>query len=398
MTTQTNVVNAVEDNKAIVINTHISAVSGTRQIDLLDLGIKVEELPAASRKLLSAQIFPPEFLRNYTRMRDQAEACVNADGAVTVPVGAVMGRPEAIKKIAELKRLKLEWQAQKDIDAPLYDQMCADHILQTVQVAVDAGDDIEQVNILTAAIIKKQPSWEMVCPKLDFAFSVTPVSLVEAAFDPELYEAQRDSVVALREGVLGALVQHVCKEAKCVLELMDKNELQGRAVVASRTLDRVRALVKKLDSLAFIHPLISPLAVAVGEFVDGFAHSTSLLGAEYISFKECLKALRDQTLVWERLNAGLPLVVVATNAPQMQLGVTAPAVAAAATTAVPAASVAPVVALAPVTTAPAVVAAQTVVAAAPAAVANSTPAPTAATAVVASVPVKQAQQTMSLFL
>lgn len=316
-----NVMNVAHDNKLVVINLHIAAMAADRQIDLKALGINVEELPNASRKLLAEKIFPKDFLRAYGRIRENGEALVASKGAAITPMGAVGGRSDAVEKIAVLKELNKEWEKQKEEDKLRYQGMCSEHILKVSQEALKAGSSMAQVDILVKALVAKQPTWEEVESKLVFKYTCTVISMEESNFDADLFDAQRDSVIALREGVMGSLVQHTCREAKEILDNLaeqEKSKKSGDLRVNPRTVKRVWSLIEKLEGLVFVHKLIAPLHQELRLAMQNLPMSGALTGNEYHNFKECLKCLRDQTIVWDRLKQGLPLIAVQPAQPAVQ--------------------------------------------------------------------------------
>lgn len=255
----TQVISAANDNKVVVINLLVSAMAADRQIDLDVLNIKVEELHDEIRKLVTEKIFPKDFLRNYARLRENGETLLKQDGSIMCSIGAVMSRSEAVIKIRELNKIKEEWAQQLAKDEPGYQAMCDKHLLEMSQKAIAKGADSAQVMLLAEHLRKRQPTWEEVAARFKFEFVVTPVTMEDGEFDADLYEAQRDSVVALREGVLGAVIQHVCKESMEILETLDKKTTgsqSGEVKVNPRTVRRAQAMCVKLTSLAFIHPLI----------------------------------------------------------------------------------------------------------------------------------------------
>lgn len=307
------IVAKTEETKVAVINLLISCISEDRQIDLSEIGIKVEELPPATRKMMSEKIFPKDFLRSYHRIREQAECELDKDGSIKTPMGGINSRSSAISKIAELETLKAAWNKQLAVDEPKYATMCSEHLAAIGQAAINAKADPVLVGKLTEHLMKRQPTWEQVSANLKFGYVVTIISLDETDFDPELMNAQRDSVVALRDGVMGALVQNVCKEALEILKLVakkDRTTKTGQIQLNPRTIRRAQQMVSKLESLAFIHKLIRPLHDAIKAQMDKLPASGSLTGSEFRNFEQCLTALRDQTLVWERLEKGLPLIEV----------------------------------------------------------------------------------------
>lgn len=315
----TNVNNAVtvtstaQDSKVAILNLMISCMSADRQIDLSKIGIKVEELPEATRKMITEKIFPKDFLRTYTRFREQAVLVLGKDGSVMTDMGAVTSMNSATVKVEELEDLKTQWNEQLDKDGPGYHEMCQAHLLSIAQAALDSGADPILVNKLTEYLFKCQPSWEQVKAALRFGYVVTIVSLDEGDFDPQLFKAQRESVVALRTGVLGALVQHICKEANAILVTIkagDRVGTHGEIKINPRTIRRAQEMVSKLESLAFIHPMIKPVHDVITAEMDKLPSQGVMSASEFANFEQCLEALRYQDLVWERLQNNQPLLHV----------------------------------------------------------------------------------------
>jgi len=315
----TNVNNAVtvtstaQDSKVAILNLLISAMSADRQIDLSKIGIKVEELPEATRKMITEKIFPKDFLRTYTRFREQAVLVLGKDGSVMTDMGAVTSMNSATVKVAELDEVKALWNAQLENDGPGYHEMCQAHLLSISQAALDSGAEPLLVNKLTEYLFKCQPSWEQVKAALRFEYVVTIVSLDEGDFDPQLFKAQRESVVALRTGVLGALVQHICKEANEILVLINSKDRAGKhgeIKINPRTIRRAQGMVSKLESLAFIHPMIKPVHDVITAEMAKLPSQGVMSSSEFANFEQCLEALRYQDLVWERLQNNQPLLLV----------------------------------------------------------------------------------------
>lgn len=306
--------NAVQDTHAIVFNLYINSMSADRQLDLSKVGIEVNTLPKESKALLEDKIFPTAFLRKYSLIREQAFAELAKGAATAIDLGTVTSRSGAVEKIDALNALKAKWVETLDKDAETYDDMCSKYILERSQNAVAEGADPEQVHLLSELLIKRQPQWEEVRAKMSFNYSVTPVALEEDDFDSELFEAQRDGVVAIREGVMGSLVQFVCKEANKLLELaQDRNSGRSEYSLNYRTVERITGLTKKLHGLAFVHSDIKPVADGIDKtlsFMPKAAGSkdVKLSSACYHDLCTCLAALSDQILVVESLARGLPLV------------------------------------------------------------------------------------------
>lgn len=316
--------------KVAVFNHLITCISEDRQVDMKDIDVVVGELPKEAKKLLCEKIFPTDFVRAYHRIREAAEDVLDKDGSIKTPLGGVNSIASAIEKTKELDELNERWNKQIAEDELRYSSMCSEHLLQLGAAAIAGGADAVLVGKLTTHLMQRQPSWDVVKKNMKFAYSVHVLDLDGGDFVPGLMEAQRDSVVALREGVMGACIQHVCGEAHAILKTVGakgRTGTNGEIKLNPRTIKRAQQMSDRLEPLSFIHPLIKPLRDAlVGELAK-LPASGSMTSVEFSNFEQCLLALRDQTLVWDRLQKGLPLIVV-TPAQQQLPGTSVPMVAA----------------------------------------------------------------------
>ncbi|MBK3919840.1 DUF3150 domain-containing protein [Pseudomonas stutzeri] len=313
-------------SKVAIFNHLITCISDDRQVDMKDIDVVVGELPKETKKLLCEKIFPTDFLRNYHRIREAAEDVLDKDGSIKTPLGAINSIDSAIEKKRELDLLADRWEKQMEEDEPRYATMCSDHLLQLGAAAIAAGADSVLVGKLTTHLMQRQPTWDVVRKNMKFAYTVHVIDLDGGDFVPELQEAQRDSVVALRDGVMGACIQHVCGEALAILKTIGSkgsSVKNGEVKLNPRTIKRAQAMTNRLEPLSFIHPLIKPLSDALAGELAKLPASGSMTYAEFSNFEQCLQALRDQTLVWERLQKGIPLIEV-TTAQQQLLGTSVP--------------------------------------------------------------------------
>ncbi len=312
------------ETKVAVFNHFITCISEDRQVDMKDIDVVVGELPKETKKLLCEKIFPTEFLRNYHRIREAAEDVLDKDGSIKTPLGGVNSIASAIEKKKELDALKVRWDEQMAQDELSYASMCSEHLLKLSAAAVDGGADPVLVAKLTTHLMQRQPTWDVVKKNMKFAYTVHVLDLNGEDFVPGLMEAQRDSVVALREGVMGACIQHVCGEALAILKTITGKALtgtNGEIKLNPRTIKRAKQMTDRLEPLSFIHPLIKPLHEALVVELAKLPVSGSMTAVEFSNFEQCLLALRDQTLVWDRLQKKQPLIAVV---PAPQQGASAP--------------------------------------------------------------------------
>lgn len=334
----------VNDDHVVVFNLMIALISAERQFDLTNLGIDLESLPSASKKLLQEKIYPKEFLNNYSRLRDRANSVLEKGAAVRCEIGVVSSRSEAVNKIELLNAIEADWNAQLAADKPRYDQVCNERISFIAAQAFDEGVPANVVNLLVQALRKRQPQWEEFERSVRFKYSAMPVKLEldeqSSGFDPILFKAQRDGVVALREGVMGGLIQFLTREAVDLLKVLNgKQPKDGSFAINHRTVSRIAAVTEKLHGLVFIHPNAAPLAKliddALGFMPKSSAKDLHLPTPNFLNLIACLEAMSDQHVLHARLRDRQPLISVTIEAPQAPMQATAPVAQAAPVVAAP---------------------------------------------------------------
>jgi hypothetical protein len=332
----TKVKTAVNDSHVVVFNLLINCMSAERQFDLTKLGIDIDTLPSASRKLIQEKIFPKEFLNNYGRLRDRANAELDKGPAVTLPMGVVTSRSEAVSKIQELNKIKADWAKQISDDSVRYDKICNERIALIAAEAYKEGVGADVVNTLVDALRKRQPTWDDFVTRMKFDYTAMPIQLeldeTKADFDPVLFQAQREGIVALREGVFGALVQFLARESSDLLKLLNgKKQHLGVYTINYRTVGRIGVITEKLHGLAFVHQNVAPLALVIDEALAFMPKSVekdlALQPGQFYNLLACLEAMGDQHELLARLRDKQRLVDVTqvpTAQPQGQLSLTKP--------------------------------------------------------------------------
>lgn len=319
---------AVNDDQVVVFNLMISCMSAERQFDLTKLGINVDELPSASRKLVQEKIFPKEFLNNYTRLRDRANTVLDRGAAVRVEMGVVSSRSEAVAKIEDLEAIKADWASQIEKDSHRYASICNDRISLIAAEAYSEGVPADVVNTLVDALRKRQPTWEHFVSRMNFAYSPVPIKLeldeTKADFDPVLFKAQREGLVALREGVFGALVQYLTRESNEILKVLNgKKPHHGVYTINYRTVARIGQITEKLHGLAFVHQQVAPLAsvidAALGFMPKSVEADLGLQPSQFLNLIACLEAMGDQHELLARLRDKQPLVDVSNQMPPVMV-------------------------------------------------------------------------------
>ena len=315
---------AVNDDQVVVFNLMVSCMSAERQFDLTKLGIDVDKLPSASRKLVQERIFPKEFLNNYSRLRDRANAVLDRGAAVRLEMGVVSSRTEAVAKIEDLDAIKADWAAQIEKDSHRYASICNERIALIAAEAYNEQVSADVVNTLVDALRKRQPTWEHFVSRMNFAYSPVPIKLeldeTKAEFDPILFKAQREGLVALREGVFGALVQYLARESNEILKVLNgKKQHHGVYTINYRTVARIGEITEKLHGLAFVHQQVAPLASVIDAALAFMPKSVEkdlgLQPSQFFNLIACLEAMGDQHELLARLRDKQPLVEVSNQLP-----------------------------------------------------------------------------------
>lgn len=324
----TKVRTAVNDDQVVVFNLMISCMSSERQFDLTKLGIDLNSLPSASRKLMQERIFPKDFLYNYSRLRDRANAVLERGAAVRLDMGVVSSRTEAVAKIEDLDKIKVDWLDQLEKHSHVYTDICNKRISLIAAEAFNDGVAADVVNTLVDALRKRQPTWEHFLSRMKFAYSPVPIKLEldedKADFDPVLYKAQREGLVALREGVFGGLIQYLSRESSDILKVLNnKKPVNGFYSINYRTVARIGEVTEKLHGLSFVHQHVAPLATVIDEALNFMPKSVekdlSMQPHQFYNLIACLEAMGDQHALLARLRDKQPLVVVS-HSPSAQVG------------------------------------------------------------------------------
>ncbi|BAW27027.1 DUF3150 domain-containing protein [Pseudomonas aeruginosa] len=319
---------AVNDDQVVVFNLMVSCMSAERQFDLTKLGIDVDKLPSASRKLVQERIFPKEFLNNYSRLRDRANAVLDRGAAVRLEMGVVSSRTEAVAKIEDLDAIKADWAAQIEKDSHRYASICNERIALIAAEAYNEQVPADVVNTLVDALRKRQPTWEHFVSRMNFAYSPVPIKLeldeTKAEFDPILFKAQREGLVALREGVFGALVQYLTRESNEILKVLNgKKQHHGVYTINYRTVARIGEITEKLHGLAFVHQQVAPLASVIDAALAFMPKSVEkdlgLQPSQFFNLIACLEAMGDQHELLARLRDKQPLVEVSNQLPPVMV-------------------------------------------------------------------------------
>lgn len=315
---------AINDDQVVVFNLMITCMSAERQLDLTKMGVDVTMLPSASRKLVQEKIFPQEFLTRYSRLRDRATAVLARGAAVGLNMGTVSSRIEAVKKINDLNDIKAEWAVLLDADSKTYDDICNKRIALIAAEAFREKVSNEVVNTLVDTLRKRQPTWEDFKSRMNFAYSSIPLKLEldenKADFDPILFQAEREGIVALREGVFGGLVQYLARESSEILKVLNgKKQHHGVYPVNYRTVARIGLITEKLHGLAFVHKHIRPLATVIDEALGFMPKNVekdlAMLPSQFYNLVACLEAMSDQHELLARLRDKQPLVEVSQMPP-----------------------------------------------------------------------------------
>lgn len=291
----------VEESEVLLVGTWSGSLLSTdRLLDLDALGVSVEELPEQAKKLLRQPVLPKEVLYPFQALNKRAldQACKFTVGS---PIGRVMHPDRGTEFLELMKAVKSDWDAKLAELEPKFGQIARSQI-QEISEATFAS--AEQKAAVIKAVRKVQPDWAVFEASVRFSSTLTAVGAV-GKFDAAIYDAIKNSVVAVREGAYAELIREVSVEARDILKL-----IAGKDAVHPRTVGRVQALVEKLDAMSFLAKGVDQLADGIRSVMGSLPMTSSLKGADFDNFETLLLALVDQRVVFSKLAQGVPLIEV----------------------------------------------------------------------------------------
>jgi hypothetical protein len=300
------------DQKIVILNSHISAVTGTSSIDIENkiqgLGINI-----SGRKLLNVPLFEDDFMKKYEALRRQAVSLIETKGG-KCELGYVYRRKTVQKQIDKLNGIKAVWYDYKKEDAPLYDAMTLRVAERERSKSVSQGATQVQADKLFDIIRGSQPEWSKLEDRLQFDFTLIEISLNTEDFDADLYEAQSSGVALIRESVMGNLIADVCKQANSIVNSMAKREATHTGkhpiCVNNRTTTAVYEITEKLDELTFIHKNIGVVSEEIKRYLVKLPAGKALRFHNYDNFKALIGSLTDQVDLMEKLADSKPLIEI----------------------------------------------------------------------------------------
>lgn len=298
------------------------AMSNKRDIDLEKLGIEVNDLPDGSKKVWKVDALPGTFFQKYLKLRQRAELrCI--EHAANTELGWVTIKKRASTLLADLDEIKQEWYEQKNADLPVYDQIREQHLkdleADAMKPIIKSGKVVRPgLSAADAARLRKaventQPPLGDIEHRIQFSFQAIPLVIDEDGFDADLFAAQQNAVVALRESTMGGLIKELCATSRDILKTILRNESEATTAeqirIHGRTVKRVDSLREKLYDLSFIHPHIKTVHDCLLEVLSKLPHrDAALRGVNYQNFKTLISALSDQVEVNANLEAKKPLI------------------------------------------------------------------------------------------
>ncbi len=300
------------------------AMSNKRDIELGKLGIEVNDLPDGSKTVWKVDALPGTFVQKYLKLRQRAELrCI--EHAACTEHDWVTIKKRASTLLADLDEIKQEWYEQKSADLISYEQIREQHLKDLEADAqkpvvkkgkvVRPGLSKTDARKLRDAVEATQPTLSDIEDRFQFSRYATPLVIDEDGFDLDLFAAQQDMVVSLRDSTMGGLIKELCGVSRDIFKTILKNESEATTAdkirIHGRTVKRVDVLREKLYDLSFIHPHIKTVHDCLLDVLSKLPHrDAALRGVDYQNFKSMISVMSDQIEVTAKLEAKMPLVSV----------------------------------------------------------------------------------------
>lgn len=288
-----------ERSDVLVGNLHHSCISVERTISLEELGVKVENMPQRSKKILRQAILPEDFIRPYQRIIQQAKAFFARYGT-QCEVGTVFNHARGKQLIDKMMQLEEDMRKQLETDRENYKEIARKH-METIAVDPDVRNFPHRTKLLEL-LEQRQPLWDDIESKIFMTFSVVVVGS-SSNFDGELYQKMQDSIVAIKKGAFGSLIRELCEIARNALDKAIKAETR----VHSRTVKAVWAMVEKLNELGFLDKRLRAVEKELRRFLAPLNCGEALRDLEYEDFVDMMVALSNQHWVVQKLDSNEPL-------------------------------------------------------------------------------------------
>lgn len=302
VTKQISVDTNVKFDNVLVANIHHRCVTTSRTIRLSDLNVEIDHLPTGSRKLMQIDVIPSDITKEYENIIVRAKTLFQNYTAMC-EIGYIVAHHRVTELREEMVALMKAIENRKHMDITRYEELCENHLKHIAAdpaiAAFDARDRLLEV------IKAKQPSWDEFDQGISLSYTLLAVGSA-GEWDLDAYQDMQDSVVAIKKGAFGSLIQDLCATARNALEKAVKAENR----VHSRTFKAVWKMVEKLGEFAFLDKRLRVVERELRSFLAPLHTGEALRGLEYEDFINIMSALGNQVLVCQKLDSGEPLIEV----------------------------------------------------------------------------------------
>ena len=312
------------ENTVMTLNFTSQSMSAKRDIDMDKLGINVEGLPTAMKKVWKVDCIPVDLFQPFNMLRQRAAAKCHINAAKT-ELGFITVKSRSIDVFEELEVIKKEWYNEKEKVLKSYDLVRVQHLdrlekellepsLTKSGELIRRGMSPQDAKVLREAVERTQPSLGYIGVRLSFDFHGIPLALNEDDFDVDTYTAQRNLVVSLKNSTMGALIKDVCTTATLINETISKVERNAKnnqdIRIHGKTVKSVNELCEKLYDLSFIHENVKTVHDCIRRVLNDLPHvDQALRGQNYAHFKILIGALTDQHELAANLLAKTPIII-----------------------------------------------------------------------------------------
>ncbi|WP_300498417.1 DUF3150 domain-containing protein [Marinobacter sp.] len=293
----------VDHEDVLVANLHHSCITTDRSIKLEDLDVNIENLPKGSRKLLRHHVLPEVFVRPYQNIITQAQTFFARYGGKT-EIGVVFDHSRGRDLMEKMAELQKDLHAQLAKDKVKYEELARKHL-----EAIASEPEVRAFphkDRLLELLKQRQPTWDSVEERITLDYTMMLVGSSKK-FDADLYGKMQDSIVAIKKGAYGNLIQELCRIARRSLDAALKAPNER---VHKRTVDAVWHMVEKLNELGFLDKRLRVVEKELRRYMQPLIQGEALRGADYEDFINLMVAFSNQHWVTSKLNSNEPIVEI----------------------------------------------------------------------------------------
>ncbi len=314
MLTASGVKHAIQqftDDVVILFKPLVTLISVSRQIDLDKIGINVEALPKKSKKVWVVNILSECFEKDLNQYRTRVRSAVTRACAMC-EFGGITSRDRGLALSREIEQITQEFnETISKCTETEYERMCLAARHDVIKEATEQGLKGNQIDLLDKAIASKQPSYSNVMRKLRFTCYTQPINLSSEDFDPSFYEIQKNSMVAIRDSVMGEMIRELCETALDVVNRLNcQRNSKGNTglIVHSKTVKRIATLLEKIEDLSFVHKHLRSLTIELTKLSTALGCKTEALREnEFDNFVYLVTFLTNQHHVISCLENNRPI-------------------------------------------------------------------------------------------